>query len=360
MAIYPNEMRVALLRSVEDIAIERVAVPRLGEGELLVRTEAAGICSGDIMAWYVERKAPLVLGHEPAGEIVAVGPGEAPCDDDGRPFAAGDRVFVHHHAPCFSCAACARGDYVQCATWRATRIDPGAIAEYFRVPRENLRDTLRLPDGLSYVDASLVEPLACVVKSLRRGELQSRDRVLCIGLGVMGLMHVALARHRGAEVLGSDPLPQRREVARGLGARALAPDGLAAALATWGDGSGADLVICGPGSSAALRAAFEACAPGGRVVMFTPLEPGASFDFDPAAFYFGDRRLIASYSCGPDDTREALALLASGSISAEKLGATLRPFEQVAAAYADLRAARCIKPILTFGESIQALPINSI
>ena len=350
MATYPERMRAAMLRSVDDIAIERVAVPELAEGELLVRTRAAGICSGDIMAWYVARKAPMVLGHEPAGEIAAVGPGTPPCDDDGRPFAPGDRVFVHHHAPCFACAACARGDYVQCATWRATRIDPGAIAEYFRVPRENVRDTLRIPDGMSYVDASLVEPFACVVKSLRRGALQSRDRVLCIGLGVMGLMHVALARHRGAEVLGSDPLPQRREAARALGARAVAPEELGAALAAWGDGTGADLTICGPGHPAALRAALDACAPGGRVVMFTPLEPGAAIDLDPAAFYFGDRRLIASYSCGPDDTREALALLAAGVASADMLGATVRPFEEVGAAYADLRAARCIKPILTFGE----------
>jgi len=344
----PNEMRVAMLRSVDDIAIERMAVPQLAEGELLVRTQAAGICSGDIMAWYVERKAPLVFGHEPAGEIVAVGPGDAPLDESGRAFAPGDRVFVHHHAPCFACPSCTRGDYVQCPTWRATRIDPGAIAEYFRVPRENVRDTLRLPESLSYADGSLVEPLACVVKSLRRGGVQRRDRVLSIGLGVMGLMHVALARNLGAEVLGSDPISTRRELAERFGARAVTPEGLSSALAQWGDGTGADLVICGPGSSAALRAAFDACAPGGRVLMFTPLEPGANFDIDPAAFYFGDRRLVASYSCGPDDTRAALGLLAAGIVSAERLGATLRPFEEVAAAYADLRAARCVKPILTF------------
>ena len=344
----PTEMQVAMLRSVEDIGIERMPVPQIGAGELLVQTRAAGICSGDIMAWYVQRKAPLVLGHEPAGEIVAVGPGDAPLDESGRPFAAGDRVFVHHHAPCFACSFCARGDFVQCATWRATRIDPGAIAEYFRVPRENVRDTLRLPATLSYADGSLVEPLACVVKSLRRAGIEANDRVLCIGLGVMGLMHVALARHVGAEVLGSDPIAPRREIARRLGARAVAPDELSSALADWGDRAGADLVICGPGSSTALRAAFEACAPGGRVLMFTPLEPGATFDIDPAAFYFGDRRLIASYSCGPDDTRAALGLLAAGIVSAERLGATLRPFDEVAAAYADLRSARCIKPILTF------------
>ncbi|HUY11359.1 MAG TPA: alcohol dehydrogenase catalytic domain-containing protein [Candidatus Dormibacteraeota bacterium] len=348
MALRSGPMQVAMLRSVDEIGIETMPIPTLRSGELLVRTRAAGICSGDIMAWYVARKAPLVLGHEPAGEIVEVGPGDAPRDENGKRFVVGDRVFVHHHAPCFSCDACARKHYVQCATWRATRIDPGAIAQYFRVPRENVRDTLRLPAKLAFVEGSLVEPLACVVKSLRRGGLVESDRVLCIGLGVMGLMHVALAVQRAAHVIGSDPIAQRRAVAQRFGATAVTPEELPAALAAIGDGSGADLVICGPGTPQALKAAQAACAPGGRIVMFAPLEPGAQFDLDPANFYFGDRQLIASYSCGPDDTRAALALLAADIVSAERLGATLHPFEEVAVAYADLRAARCIKPILTF------------
>ena len=120
----PKTMRAAVLYDVNDVRIEERAVPELCDGELLVRTMASGICSGDVMGWYIARKAPLVLGHEPAGIVAAVA-GECA-------LSIGDRVFVHHHAPCFECRACTRGDYVQCATWRATKIEPGGIAEYFR------------------------------------------------------------------------------------------------------------------------------------------------------------------------------------------------------------------------------------
>ncbi|MEO6991355.1 MAG: alcohol dehydrogenase catalytic domain-containing protein, partial [Candidatus Baltobacteraceae bacterium] len=159
-------MRAAVLYDVDDIRIERREVPRLEPGDLLVRTGASGICSGDLMPWYVRRKAPFVFGHEPAGTVVAVGAGAA--------FEIGARVFAHHHAPCFRCARCLRGAYVQCATWRATALDPGGMAEFFRIPRANVADTLRLPEGVSFADGSLVEPLACVVKSLVRGFETSR------------------------------------------------------------------------------------------------------------------------------------------------------------------------------------------
>ncbi len=189
-------MRAAVLYDVDDIRIEDRPIPEIGDGELLVRAMASGICSGDVMAWYIRRKAPLVLGHEPAG-IVAETRGETG-------FSVGDRVFVHHHAPCFACRACARGAYVQCAAWRPNGIDPGGIAEYFRVKAGNLRDTLPLPSTVGFADASLVEPLACVVKSLRRGGVRAGDRIYVIGLGVMGLLHVLAAKELGAEVFGSD------------------------------------------------------------------------------------------------------------------------------------------------------------
>ncbi len=329
-------MRAAVLYDVDDIRIEERDVPRVGPGELLVHTRASGICTGDIMGWYVRRKAPLVLGHEPAGVVAAVGAGVTA-------FAPGDRVFVHHHAPCFACRACEREDYVQCITWRKSAIDPGGLAEYFRVPRENVRDTLRLPEHVSFVDASLVEPLACVVKSLRRSGVRAGDSLHVVGLGVMGLMHALAAQSYGASVSGSDFLEERRARAGGLGVRALRPDERP---------SGADVVICGPGSPEALRNAFAAVAPGGTVVMFTPFEPGVALTFDPNDLYFRDVKLVTSYSCGPQDTREALDLIEKGVVTAERLGATFYPLEEAAAAYSALRASRIIKPIVTFEPSL--------
>ena len=110
-------MKIAKLYSLTDIRIEEMSTPVIGPKEALVRTKVCGICSGDVMPWYIEKKAPLVPGHEPAGEIVETG-----CCVTS--FKAGDRVFVHHHAPCFSCRHCKRGDYVQCETWKDSKIIP--------------------------------------------------------------------------------------------------------------------------------------------------------------------------------------------------------------------------------------------
>lgn len=341
-------MRAAVLYDVDDIRVEERAVPHVEEGDLLVQTRASGICTGDIMGWYVKRKAPLVLGHEPAGVVAAVGPGEPPRDDDGNPFQPGDRVFAHHHAPCFACAYCARGDYVQCAAWRTSRIEPGGLAEFFRVPRGNVRDALRLPDAVSFVDASLVEPLACVMKSVRRGAVRSGDVVCVIGLGVMGLMHVAAAVDRGATVVGSDFNAARRAMAESLGAVTALPEEAPAAVKRASDGRGANVVICGPGQPGPLRDAFALAASGGAVVMFTPLEPGTPFAFDVDDLYFRDLRLVGSYSCGPDDTREALATIARGVVTAKRLNATFFPLEDAGAAYRALAEARITKPIITF------------
>lgn len=325
-------MQAAVLYDVDDIRIETRPVPAPGPGELLVQTQASGICTGDVMAWYVRRKAPLVLGHEPAGIVAAVGEGVTA-------FAPGDRVFVHHHAPCFHCRACERGDFVQCATWRSSKIDPGGIAEYFRVPRENVGDTLRIPDGVPFVDGSLVEPLACVMKSVRRSGMRAGDSIYVIGLGVMGLMHALAALSLGARVAGTDFLEERRAFAQMLGVDAVAPES---------GFRGADVVICGPGSPQALQSAFAAVAPGGTVLMFTPLEPGVELTIDANDLYFRDVSLVTSYSCGPNDTKAALDLITRRVVTAERLGAVTYPLERAGEAYAALRASRIIKPIVTF------------
>ena len=125
-------MRAARLDENLEVGITEMDVPAVGAGEILVRTRACGICTGDIMGWYMRRKAPLVFGHEPAGEVAAVGP-------DVAEFRPGDRVFVHHHAPCLACRLCARGEYVQCEAWRGGKLVPGGMAEYFAVPAGQVR-----------------------------------------------------------------------------------------------------------------------------------------------------------------------------------------------------------------------------
>ncbi|HXP94269.1 MAG TPA: alcohol dehydrogenase catalytic domain-containing protein [Candidatus Binatia bacterium] len=341
-------MRAAVLYDVDDIRIEERSIPELRGGDLLVRTAASGICSGDLMPWYIRRKAPLVFGHEPAGVVEAVGD-PAPRDADGKAFAVGDRVFAHHHAPCMTCVECLRGNYVQCTAWRKSALEPGGMAEYFRVPAGNIADTLRLPERLDFVAGSLVEPLGCVVKSLRRSRVREGDVLYVVGLGIMGLLHVALARGSGLYIVASDFVAERRRLAEAMGATAL--DAAAAPLAqlhALTKGRGADAVICGPGSPAALQHAIDAAAPGGTVLMFTPLEPGTPFPLDQPEVYFRDLSLVASYSCGPDDTREALLALADGRVRPDEVGVHEVRLEGVAEAYRSMRDAKLVKPVVRF------------
>src|SRR5579875_790145 len=182
------------------------------------------------------------------------------------------------------------------------------------------------------------------VAALREG-----DVLYVIGLGIMGLLHVALARSRGVDVIASDFLAERRRLAEGFGAATLdaAADPLVR-LRELTDGRGADVVVCGPGTPVALQHAIDAVAPGGTVVMFTPLEPGTPFPLDQPSLYFRDITLVASYSCGPDDTQAALRAVAEGGIDPERLGVRQLPLDEVAGAYQAMRASKIVKPVICF------------
>lgn len=309
-------MKVARLYTRDDIRIEEMPAPEPGPGEILVKTQVCGICTGDIMSWYMERKAPLVFGHEPSGLVAAVGEGvEGLCE--------GDRVFVHHHAPCGACRRCRRGDHVHCPTWRSTNLRPGGMAEYFAVPAANVAaDTLTLPEGVSFEAGSLIEPTACVVKSLRRASVSAGDVVVIVGVGIMGQLHVALAVAAGARVLAADRVPFRLGRALELGAAAaidVSTTSLAEGVAAHNDGCGADVVVVGPGSISAMEAGISAAGPAGRVVLFTASEPDEALEVSPFRLYFDEISLIPSYSCGPQDTREALLLIAEGVVPVDRL-----------------------------------------
>ena len=344
---YEASMKVARFYDVSDIRFEEEPIPAVGPGEVLIRTRACGICSGDVMGWYMKKKAPLVFGHEPTGEVVEVGSEVS----DLRP---GDRVFVHHHAPCFTCHACRRGEFVQCPTWRASRIIPGGMAEYFLVPQENRSgDTLPLPAQVSFADGALVEPTACVVKSLRRAGLQAGERIFIIGLGIMGQLHVALARHAKAEtVIGTDFVAYRRDKARQLGADvALDPAAgdVFSQLREVTYGEMADVVIIGPGSLDAMELGLQCVARGGTVILFTTSTPDVRLSVSPYDLYFHEIRLIPSYSCGPNDTREALRLIQAGVVTAEKFITHRFPFTALHEAYLTAAAGReSLKTLVEF------------
>jgi L-iditol 2-dehydrogenase len=346
-------MKVAKLYSFNDIRIEDIPVPEIGPGDALIKTKASGICSGDVMPWYIEKKAPLILGHEPAGEIVNVG-------SKVKLLKPGDRVSPHHHAPCLTCRYCRRGDHVQCETWKNTKIIPGGISEYILIPETNLNnDTLKLPENMSFEDGTLIEPLACVLKGIKRmgfklenSSLQGRT-VLVIGLGVMGQLNILITKRFGASrVIGVDRVQYRLKKAKEFGADDvidISGESLVDSLRRLTDDDMTDLAIVCPNSAEAMKEGIFSVSSGGTVLFFTPAKPDERLIIDPNYLYFRDINIITSYSCGPADTKKALELIEEGVINAEKLVTHRFPIEKTAEAFRLVAEAKeSLKVLITF------------
>src|SRR3990170_7401342 len=243
-----DTLRVAAYYNNRDVRVEERPIPRIGPREILVKVRASGICGSDVLEWYRVPKAPLVLGHEIAAEIVEVG-GEV------KGFGRGDRVFVSHHVPCLECAYCQGGHETVCRTLRTTNFDPGGFAEFVRVPEINVRHgVFRLPENLSWEDGVFVEPLACAVRGQRAADVRPGQSILVIGSGMTGLLHIRLARATGAgNVVATDVLENRMAAARSSGADAVfrADDDIAGKLKDRNRGGLADRVIVSTGAPTA-------------------------------------------------------------------------------------------------------------
>ncbi|HEX2757965.1 MAG TPA: alcohol dehydrogenase catalytic domain-containing protein [Thermoanaerobaculia bacterium] len=329
-------MKAVLVRSLDDVAVVEMAKPVPGPGEIVVAMKAVGICGSDTTPWYVESKAPVVLGHEPAGVVAEAGARV-------KAFRVGDRVVVHHHAACGACRFCRAGEDVMCPEWKKTRLHPGGLAEYVRVEAAAVvTDTLRLPDALSFEDGALVEPLACAVKAVRRARVAAGDCVAVIGLGANGILLGLVAKSVGCgPLIGCDPDPARRAHALRLGFdRAVAP----------GDALGEnDVVFVLPATEDAFQSALASAAPAGRIVLYSPVEPARVWRLVPHSAYLRDLSLIFSYSSGAADMREALALLERGAVRAQDLVTNRVPLARAAEAFALARqGGDVLKVVVTF------------
>jgi L-iditol 2-dehydrogenase len=314
-------------------------MPTIGPGDALLRPCAAGICGSDLLDWYVRRKAGTVVGHEIAGEIVEVG-------KSVTGFAAGDRVVPHHHAPCLACQQCLAGRYVHCAAWRSSRLDPGGMSEYVRIPADNLsRDTLKVPAHLSDEEAAWTEPLATVVKAMSRARLAAGQSILVIGLGSAGQLAVRLARARGAaRIAGADRVRSRLDAAQRGGADELIDVSGQEPRGTF------DVVFVCPGKSDVIQQAAARVAPGGTLLLFTMAPPEETLALSSYELYFREISLVPSYSCGPTDTREALELLGFGKVPVADLVTHRFPIAHAAEAFARARDPEgSVKVMVTFG-----------
>lgn len=300
-------MRVAKWYNNRDVRVEEVPTPQIGRGELLVRVAASGICGSDVMEWYRLDRAPLVLGHEIAGEVIGVGEGI-------EQYREGDRVAVAHHVPCNTCHYCLSGHPTVCDTLRRTNFDPGGFAEYVRLPAINVdRGVFLLPDEVSFEEATFVEPLACVLRGQRRARLQPGQSALVIGSGISGLLHVQLARALGAGlIVATDISNYRLEAAKRFGADVAidadeySPDRLREA----NQGCLADLAIVCTGVVPAITQALQSVERGGTILFFAPTAPGITIPISiNDLFWRTDVTLTTSYAGSPADYAAALRLI---------------------------------------------------
>jgi len=334
-------MKAVEVQSDGSVSVVEREVPTVGEGEALLRPTAAGICGSDLLDWYVRLKTGTVIGHEIAGEILQVGRGVTG-------FTPGDRVVPHHHAPCLVCELCLAGRYVHCEAWRSSRLDPGGMAEYVRIPADNLaRDTLKIPERLSDEEAAWTEPLATVVKAFARARFAAGQSILIIGLGSAGQLAVRLARARGASrIAGADRVRFRLEMADRGGAEELVDVRSAQPRGFF------DVVFVCPGKSDVIQQAASRVAPGGTLLLFTMAPPNEKLTLSSYELYFREVSLVPSYSCGPGDTREALELLDSGRVRVADLITHRFPIARAAEAFERARDPEgSVKVMVTFAAS---------
>jgi L-iditol 2-dehydrogenase len=311
-------VKVAVYYNNRDVRLEDYPEPVIGPGELKVKIDACGLCGGDAMEWYLVHKAPIILGHEPAGIVVETGAGVTE-------FRPGDRVFIHHHIGCMSCHYCRRGSFTLCEHFTQTHIYPGAFAEYVRVPAENVHhDVHLLPDSVSLEEATLVEPMACVVKAMKIADIQPGDTVAVVGSGFMGLGFIQLARTWGAgKVVTFDLNDWRLERGLELGAdvaiNSAQVDGLEA-LKENNHGRGADVVIVTPNGVKPIEFGLHIAGKGATVLFFAPPHPDETLTLHPTTdLFFREITLKTTYSCNHLDTAQALRFIAGRRINARAM-----------------------------------------
>src|SRR5262245_28585043 len=301
-------MRVAMYYNNRDVRLEEKPVPSIGPGELLLRIRASGICGSDLMEWYRIKKAPVVLGHEIAGEVADAGRGV-------EHFRPGDRVFACHHVPCGKCRYCLAGHASVCDILRTTHFDPGGFAEFVRVPKINVDlGTFRLPDEITFEEGSFIEPLACVVRAQRFARLTGGQTVLVIGSGISGLLHIQLARARGAtRIVASDISEFRLKAAIEFGADATihGTEDVPARIRDLNDGRVADVVIVCTGAMPAMHQAVKSVDRGGTLLFFAPTAAGVDVPIPLFDFWRDEITVVTSYAGSGQDLVESIELIRS-------------------------------------------------
>ncbi|MFH1360634.1 MAG: alcohol dehydrogenase catalytic domain-containing protein [Candidatus Omnitrophota bacterium] len=306
-------MKVAKYYNNNDIRIEEIPKPKIHDGEILVQVKASGICGTDVMEWYRIKKAPRILGHEIAGDIV---------ESKSKKYKVGQRVFVSHHVPCNTCKYCLEGHHTACDTLHTGNYDPGGYSEYVRVPKLNVeRGVYVLPDNVSYDEGTMIEPLACAVRALRVIDLKESHTVLILGSGISGLLNIMLAKLNKAKVIATDIHPYRLKKAKEFGADEVID------VAKEKLNVKADRVIICTGAYQAVEQAFACVNKKGIILLFAI--PNQDIKIPIPDSWRNEITITSSYGAAPADLKEALNLIQTNRVNIKDTITHKLPLERI-------------------------------
>jgi L-iditol 2-dehydrogenase len=326
-------MKAAMLYGMKDLKVEDVEVPRVGAGEVLVKVKAATTCGTDLKIFqrgYIEKviKLPTIFGHEWAGEVVDIGEGlEWP--------RRGMRVRAGNSAPCLHCAMCQRGKYNLCEnmTWLW-----GAYAEYVKVPaRMVLVNMQEIPESVSFEEAAITEPLACVLHGVEQANVKLGDTVVIIGAGPIGLLHLLTVKKTGAgRTIMIDLIDERLGFAEKLGADVTINSGkenVEARIKELTGGYGADVVIEAIGLPATWEQALKLARKGGTVLEFGGCPLGTEIKVNAEMLHYGELTVMGTFHTTPLHFRKALSLIATRTIDVRPLVTRKMKLENIKEAF---------------------------
>jgi L-iditol 2-dehydrogenase len=327
-------MRFGRLAAGGSVVLADVPEPVPGTGEITVRLAACGVCGTDLEKLRGNYQTAGILGHEPVGRVARVGAGVGGLSE-------GDRVFVHHHVPCYACPVCARGDLTFCPEYSRSNLDPGGFAEVFRVPAANVGRGAVLPldPAVDWGTGALLEPAGCALTALRRIAPPAGASYVLLGLGPIGLLYARVARALGASWIGgADPSPRRREAARQGGVdEAVDPreDGaLRRAVDRATNSTGVDIAVVATGDPAAARTGAEMLRRGGTLNLMGLPAPASRLDVDLQQLYLRGLRVVPTYATTEPDLKEVHRLLVDGKLSLASLVSHAIPLDRIGEAFA--------------------------
>jgi L-iditol 2-dehydrogenase len=330
-------MRAAVYRGESRVAVERIPTPRIGAGELLIRVEACGVCHTDLKKVEYDLLAPpRVYGHETAGTVVRTGAGVTQ-------YSPGDRVIVFHHIPCLACFYCKHKLYAQCPGYKRVGVTAGfepaggGFSQYVRVMDWIVRAGVeKIPGGVSFEQASFVEPLNTCLKAVVQSEAGPSDTVLVIGQGPIGLLFTMLLAHRGCRVIATDTIARRLALARECGAfQALDPRSAdaAAELKRLTEGRGADMVFVATAAKGLVEQAVACSRPGAKICLFAQTSDKERIELSGASICVGERVLYGSYSASLELQKQSAELVFGGKLPISKLISHRLPLARIKEAF---------------------------